>query len=93
MNKYPEVVYQIGNEFEGIVYCEHLSILENDNRELIGITAETLAELARENGDTIVIRFGNPVYVKSELRITQQAKDEPLNQFFLRVAKERNYIK
>lgn len=75
--------------------------------KLVGITAETLAELARENGDDVRIDFSwfypsevtvyNMDKTKDKNRNNSQSfiteEDEPLGEFLLRVAKERNYIK
>jgi len=78
--------------------------IESENfPELVGITAETLAELAREKGESIrwdasndetgnIVDFysGKGNFVEGGSRM--QTKDEPLGEFFLRVAKERNYL-
>jgi len=66
------------------------------------LSAETLAELARENLDHILIDFLNDDETKDNVFIfARNIEDirfwrkirEPLGEFFLRVAKERNYIK
>ena len=66
---------------------------------------ETLAELARENGHSIDFSFypketfPEDVVIRvpnmngGDTHFATRAKDEPIGEFFLRVAKERGYIK
>ena len=70
-------------------------------KELVlhSISAETLSLLARENGDWIGINFREDLvsidlhdkWMKTDTETIYP--DEPLGSFFLRVAKERKYIK
>jgi len=71
---------------------------------LVAITAETLAELARENDTEGTINFSFGFFGQDYVQILPSGvalgvdkffrdKDEPLGEFFLRVAKERKYIK
>ena len=107
--KYPEQCYRIGNEFaNGFTYGTDETkdtLIRLESSSLTSITAETLAELARENGEVIVMRFKSVtcrVKVWSDehqdtffqgLDIDVKPLDESLGSFFLRVAKERVYIK
>ena len=69
--------------------------------KLCGITAETLAELARENENTLYIRFDAKGFTELFVgtiaepngeREMAQNKDEPLGEFFLGAALERKYL-
>ena len=108
--KYPECCYRIGNEFiscgEKVKSCGksvfrvfQINTLQNKETDsvLTGITAETLAELARENEETMVWDDGmEEVQIKFNPMTTQthrKGDSDSLGEFFLRVAKERNYIK
>ena len=109
--KYPKCVYRIGNESirKGDNFAVDVGFQSNpDIGELVSITAETLAELAKENGERIYFYFdytglsetGVSLLVMKQMDIDDFEeypfsinKDEPLGEFFLRVAKERNYLK
>ena len=111
--KYPEQCYRIGNEFafesvkilsssisKGIIWSSRGFEFKEEECALIGITAETLAESARENGYDLLVEFGAYIRVyacnhKHKLRDAEEIRsrtNESLGEFFLRVAKERNYI-
>ena len=103
--KYPECCYRIGNKFarnteEGFETTTGYWI--KNECELIGITTETLATLARENGERMT---WSDVEKRKDIHINffhedpnecwenfSRNKDEPLGEFFLRVAKEREYL-
>lgn len=94
--KYPECCYRLWNNFRdkqgyvGGFTCEKGT---GYDLELVSITAETLAELARENGDGCTIDFIERLVAYDTKTIHKANKDEPLGGFFLRIAKERGYIK
>lgn len=109
MSKYPECCYRLGNWFnskigERFYWRDTTDESWKEISTLVSITAETLAELARENGErilwsdyvgkssrkTIMVRSEEGEVSTLEHQIN---KDEPLGEFFLRVAKERKYIK
>ena len=86
-------------------YHEYWAQRHLESATLVSITVETLAELARENGHSIDFSFypketfPEDVVIRvpnmngGDTHFATRAKDEPLGEFFLRVAKERNYIK
>lgn len=61
---------------------------------LFSITAETFAELVRDNGDAMLIRFdvGGAVHVTVAGLNFYKHTNKDLGEFFLRVAKQRKYI-
>lgn len=107
--KYPEACYRIGNIFkEGVCVWadEKVKIkgrchsMHKNEVTLEEISAETLAELGIENGEVMMwnmqpaIPFVNFYNIKDNDSLSiYQNKGELLGEFFLRVAKERNYIK
>ena len=115
--KYPEAVYKIGNEFKWdskrrFIYEDHdgkhiygtdEGMYKHEDVVIVGILAETLAVLARENGERINIAFQvrrkqNMYEVLIMLPRPEQIPvyimkpSEPTGEFFLRVAKLRKYI-
>ena len=90
----------------GLDFPVDVGLLSNKEfGELVSITAETLAELARENGERINWDDAHDivfVYLPNENVVFWEPqkvganvlrnKDEPLGEFFLRVAKERGYL-
>jgi len=82
-------------------YHEYWTQRHLESATIVSITAETLGELVRENNDWVELWCGcitddsvdtwEANFEKGEHY--SQGKDEPLGSFFLRVAKEHNYIK
>jgi len=84
-------------ENENFFYVQSGEMLHKKRVRLTSITAETLAELARENKEWIDFLMDSDRKFLWEVTMnnvgtTKQKKDEPLGEFFLRVARERNYI-
>ena len=93
-------IIDVASDDEYIQYIENFELW---NAELTSITAETLAELARENGEVVdwhdgykeicIYKLGEDYGYARPILQVKQGEDEPLGEFFLRVAKERKYIK
>ena len=84
---------------EKYVYCFGDGKVRHEDVELVSITAETLASLASENEESITwdtydnqIKIYRPSGDGYMAYITIK-RGESLGKFFLRVAKECNYIK
>jgi len=85
-------------------YHEYWTQRHLESATIVSITAETLAELARENKETTLLRFKagscrarmwsdeHEETFFQGLDDNAKSVDEPLGEFFLRVAKERKYI-
>ena len=103
--KYPTCCYRIENKVKRMSGV-HTSILTATfgEGELISISAETLAELARENREDImfdfrILKMGSEYnyrvtiihdYVGTKSFVKND--NEPFGEFLLRVAIERNYL-
>ena len=95
-----EIFVRMGNSLD----TEFVSM--NDVEVLDSISTETLAELAIEEFEWIIPNIGlgwksDRVHIgilgvstieKTIYRRSDEKSDEPLGEFFLRAAKERNYI-
>jgi len=121
MKKYPECCYRLnGNKFScgdrtyftsengywiGSPNLYEYGFFCEEEQEIVGITAETLIELGKENGDSIdissylyginkgdsvVVHRENPVFM---WRIKNEENEPILGKFFLQVSKELKYLK
>ena len=99
MNKYPKAVYKsLDNVFENVAGpIVQVDDKLKENGVLKSISAETLAELARDKGEVISITFmagGAWIDVEEakETKHYDKKENESLGEFCLRFSKLRNYI-